>query len=195
MFDENGQLHTLEGVAASTLILLVIIYAIDATSMTPLTSSTSNVHIETELLVLGQDILNNLDYSDPGYNSNLTNDILNWDGGTYILSDGKNYYIGGNTSTPPLNNSITYILYSTLVKKGIAHKVEFTYLDNNGTSFSTDSMIDNGNPSDNAVIVSRKIVLQNLQNSVAPSGYPIPDIDPSTNFYNIVLIKLYLWRT
>lgn len=192
MFDEKGQLHTLEGVAASTLILLVIIYAIDATSMTPLTSSTSNVHIETELLMLGQDTLNNLDYTEPGYNSNLTYDILKWDGRTYVLSDGTNYTEWGNISHR-LSNNITDIFYLTLVQKGIAHKVELTYLAKNGTSFSTEAMIDNGNPSDNSVIISRKIVLQNNSGTFDP-GNPILDIDPSTNFYNIVLVKLYLWR-
>ena len=191
MFDEKGQLHTLEGVAASTLILLVIIYAIDATSMTPLTSSTSNVHIETELLMLGQDILNNLDYAEPGYNSNLTNDILNWDGRTYVLSDGKNYTEWGNISHR-LSNNITDILYLTLVQKGIAHKLELTYLGKNGTSFYSETMIDNGNPSDNAIIVSRKIVLQN--SVTIASENPINDIDRSSNLYNIVLVKLYLWR-
>ena len=191
MFDEKGQLHTLEGVAASTLILLVIIYAIDATSMTPLTSSTSNVHIETELLMLGQDILNNLDYAEPGYNSNLTNDILNWDGRTYVLSDGTNYTEWGNISHR-LSNNITDILYLTLVQKGIAHKLELTYLGKNGTSFYSETMIDNGNPSDNAMIVSRKIVLQN--SVTIASENPINDIDRSSNLYNIVLVKLYLWR-
>lgn len=191
MFDEKGQLHTLEGVAASTIILLVIIYAIDATSMTPLTSSTSNVHIETELLMIGQDVLNNLDYAEAGFNSNLKNDILKWNGKTYVLSDGKNYTEWGGTAQ--FNNNITAILYSALVKKGIAHKLELTYLNKNGSSISTNAMIDNGNPSDSSVIVSRKIVLQNSDNIISNS--PIPDIDRSTNFYNLVSVKLYLWRT
>ena len=65
MFDDKAQLHTLEGVAASVILLIVIIYAIDATSMTPLTASTSSVHVESELQTLGQDIFNTLDYAEP----------------------------------------------------------------------------------------------------------------------------------
>lgn len=115
VFDEKGQMHTMEGVAAATIMLLVIVYAIDATSMTPLTSSTANVHVETELQVLGQDILGALDYAEPGYNSNLTNDILRWNGKEYIW-DGTNYMEKGNASysqnnlTNNLTNNLKYTL-------------------------------------------------------------------------------------
>jgi len=197
MLDEKAQLHTLEGVAAATLILLVIIYAIDATSMTPLTSSTSNAHVQSELVALGQDILNTLDYEEPGYNSKLKNDILNWDGNQYIWN-GYDYILDGGTNY--LNNSnLSSILKKTLISQGIAHKVEIVYLINSSNNIITsapDKMIDAGIPSNNAVIVSRKIVLQDTDctGGGCNSGKYL-DIDPSTNLYNIVDIKLILWRT
>ena len=190
MFDEKGQMHTLEGVAAATIMLLVIVYAIDATSMTPLTSSTANVHVETELQVLGQDILGALDYAEPGYNSNLKNDILRWNVKEYIWN-GTKYMEKGNASYPQnnLTNNLTNYLTSILITQGIAHSVELTYLTNNGTSLFTARMIYNGNPSDNAVIISRKIVLHNSDNPIV-----FTDIDPSSDLYNVVDIKLILWR-
>ena len=195
MFDEKAQLHTLEGVAAATLILLVIIYAIDATSITPLTSSTSNAHVESELMVLGQDILNTLDYEEPGYNSQLKSDILNWDGSQYIWT-GKDYKEndGSNTLNNTLNNSMAQNLKTTLISQGIAHRVEVVFLrsQNNMTFTSApETMIDAGIPSDNAVVVSRKIVLQNTD-IPSPNGL-IQDIGTS-NLYNIVDIRLFLWR-
>lgn len=193
MFDEKAQMHTLEGVAAATIMLLVIVYAIDATSMTPLTSSTANVHVETELQVLGQDILSALDYAEPGYNSKLKNDTLGWNGTEYIWNGSKYCKKGDTTCADRLNNNLATILNATLVRQGIAHNVEMTYLSDNGTSFSTQKMIYNGDPSNNAVIVSRKIVLQNSDFNPS-SDYPIKDIDPSTNLYNIVDVKLILWR-
>ena len=194
VFDEKGQMHTLEGVAAATIMLLVIVYAIDATSMTPLTSSTANVHVETELQVIGQDILGALDYAEPGYNSKLKNDVLVWSGREYIW-DGTNYMERGNASYSQnnLTNNLTKILKSTLVVQGIAHSVELTYLAKNGTSLLTQKMIYNGNPSDNAVIVSRKIVLHNSDNSYNPGNILLTDIDPS-DLYNVVDVKLILWR-
>jgi hypothetical protein len=197
MFDDKAQMHTLEGVAAATIMLLVIVYAIDATSMTPLTSSTANVHVETELQVLGQDIMGSLDYAEPGYNSNLKNDVLTWNGKEYIWN-GTKYMEKGNASHPEnnLTNNLTNILNATLIKQGIAHNVELTFLTNNGTSYSLpERMIYDGDPSENAVIVSRKIVLHD--GDINQTMYPnntIPDIDPSTNLYNIVDVKLILWR-
>ena len=207
MFDDKAQLHTLEGVAAATIILLVIIYAIDATSLTPLTSTSSNVHIEKELEFLGQDILNYLDYSEPGYGSKLRDDITNWDGSTYIWN-GSAYM---NDDNLMLNNSnLTSIFIQTLNKRGIAHNVELTFIDNSSFLPVTRTMIYNGDPSNNAVIVSRKIVLQNIgskngtlqrnddrgkdEDNISKENEIIPDIDPSSNFYNIVDVKIVMWR-
>ncbi|MCE8426268.1 MAG: hypothetical protein J5U17_10895 [Candidatus Methanoperedens sp.] len=197
MFDNKAQLHTLEGVAASALILLVIIYAIDATSITPLSSSTSNVHVESELALLGQDILNTLDYAEPGEISKLKKDIINWDGRQYQWS-GKKYVEIGNIENN-ISNNITEILNTTLISKGIAHRVEVSYIirSNNLTYASApELMIYAGVPSDNAVIISRKIVLQNSDIIRDPnSTNPIYDVDPATNFWNIADVKLVLWRT
>ncbi len=194
MFDEKAQLHTLEGVAAATILLLVIIYAIDATSMTPLTSSTSNVHVESELRALGQDILNTMDYTEPGYNSNLKNDIITWNGNEYIWS-GSGYLMKDNSAFN-LTNNLTVTLNNTLIKQGIAHNVELTYIENSTLLPNNRNMIYNGDPSTSAVIVSRKIVLQDAE-VPTDANNPIygKDIDPSTGLFNIVEVKLVLWRT
>lgn len=196
IFNDKAQMHTLEGVAAATIMLLVIVYAIDATSMTPLTSSTANLHVETEIGLLGQDILGALDYAEPGYNSNLKNDIATWNGKTYIWN-GTRYMEKGNASyiQNNLTNNLTNIMNSTLTGQGIAHNVELMFLSENGTSFSSAiSMIYNGDPSDNAVIVSRKLTLHNDDVNTTKYPNPIEDIDPSTNLFNIVEIRLTLWR-
>lgn len=191
MFDNEAQMHTLEGVAAAALMLLVIIYAIDATSMTPLTSSTANVHVEIELHALGQDILETLDYAEPGYNSKLKNDVLEWSGSEYIW-DGSQYTENGDPQNH-LSNNLTNILRLTLVPMGVAHNVELTSGTDNGTSYITQNMIYNGDPSNNAVILSRKITLHN-SDSINKNNTELIDIDPSSDFYNIIDIRLILWR-
>ena len=197
IFDEKAQLHTLEGVAAATLILLVIVYAIDATSMTPLTSSTASAHIETELQMLGQDILNSLDYNEPGYNSKLKDDILEWEGNQYLWN-GYDYIENGGSDYLQ-NSSLGETLKSVLVRNGIAHKVELTYLIISGNTTMPSApvtMIDAGVPSHNAVIVTRKIVLQDTDcTDECDEEKMIGDIDPSTELYNIVDVRLILWRT
>lgn len=189
MFDEKAQLHTLEGIIAATVMLLVLIYSIDATSLTPLTSSTANVHVESELQVLGQDILSALDYVEPGYNSSkLKTFISNWDGDRYIWS-GSNY----TNSTGALNRNLTIfnIFNKTLVQKGIAHNLVLTFIDNSTLAPTSLNMIYNGNPSENAVIISRKIVLHNGEMN---NQTKINDIDTSSNLKNIIDVKLILWR-
>lgn len=195
--DDRAQMHTLEGVAAATIMLLVIIYAIEATSMTPLTSSTANLHVETEVALLGQDILGALDYAEPGYNSKLKSDIAAWNGKTYTWN-GTKYMEKGNASYSQnnLTNNLTNIMSATLTSQGIAHNVELMWLTDNGTSFSSlSSMVYNGNPSDNAVIVSRKLTLHDGDiNFTKYPGNPLEDIDTTTNLYNIIEIRLTLWR-
>ncbi len=198
--DEKAQLHTLEGVAASILLLGVIIYAIDATSMTPLTSSTSNAHVESELAALGQDILNTLDYAEPGYNSKLKYDILNWDGREYLWNGTK--YIENTDviySQEILSNNLTEVLKSSLIRRGIAHKVELRYIkqkDNTTVPTEPFEWISAGVPSHNAVVVSKKIILQLSDTTGLDLGeYSIEPISSNTELFNIIEIKLVLWRT
>jgi hypothetical protein len=195
MFDEKAQLHTLEGVAAASIMLIVIIYAIDATSMTPLTASTSSVHVEAELRAMGQDIFNILDYAEPGYISKLKMDIAAWDGKEYIWS-GSNYTVKGTANVTGNLTNITELLNATLIRKGTAHNLDVVFLScrpDNTTYPVNVKIIFNGDPSNNAVIISRKIVLQDTDINTNYSG-PIEDIDPYSNFRNIVDIKLTLWR-
>ncbi len=191
MFNEKAQIHTLEGVAASLLMLLVIAYAIETTSVT---GSNTNVHVENELRSLGHDILNVLDFAEPGDSSNLKKDIAGWDGRQYIWS-GTDYIEKGSGN---ITNRIPYLsgmLESALAKQGIAHNVEMVFLKTNADNTTSPSIlriIYNGEPSHNAVIVSRKLVLHDTDNISISS--PVRDIDPSTGMYNIVEVRLVMWR-
>lgn len=196
MLDEKAQLFTLEGVAAASIMLIVIIYAIDATSMTPLTASTSSVHVEAELRAMGQDIFNILDYAEPGYRSKLKSDVVawSWNPREYIWS-GSNYTEKGTTNVTGNLTNITELFNATLIRQGTAHNLDFVFLypgADNKTYPVKIKVIFNGDPSNNAVIVSRKIVLHDSDNVNTDST--IKDIDSSSNFYNIVDIKLTLWR-
>jgi len=199
MSNEKAQMYTLEGMIAAAIMILIMVYTIEATSLTPLTSSTANVHVESELQAVGQDILEVLDYNEPGYDSRLKGDVSVWKGREYTWN-GTKYMESGNStySQNNLTNNLTEILSAILVRQGIAHNVEITFLvlnTDNSTSSSNSRMIYNGDPSNNAVMVFRKLVLHDgdVNNTKFPNN-PIGDIDPSTNLYNIVDVKLVLWR-
>jgi hypothetical protein len=118
--------------------------------------------------------------------------VLTWNGSEYIWS-GTNYTEKGGTVN--LTNNLTNILNATLIGQGIAHNLVVTFIDNNTFLPYNQYMIYNGDPSENAVIVSRKIALHDGDiNKTKYPNNPINDIDPSTNLYNIIDVKLILWR-
>ena len=194
----NGQLaqmHTLEAIMAATIMVMIIVFAVQATSLTPLTSSTANAHIEAQLQVIGQDMLSALDFSQYGQKSNLKNDLLNWNGDEYAWS-GDSYESRAINASISLNSSIEGMFTYILIPRGIAHNVQLSHMSDTGR-FSSIFYIYNGDPSDNAVIVSRKVVLSNPDignTSTFQINTGIVDIDDTTDLYNIVDVKLILWR-
>jgi hypothetical protein len=191
---EHAQMHTLEAIIASLIMISIIIFTVQATSLTPLTSSTANAHIEAQLQAMGQDMLNALSYSAYGQNSNLTNDVLNWNGEQYVWN-GTTYRTVRNPSYELQDSSLAQTLEFIAVKRGIAHNVHFSWVDEEGVTMSR-RYIYNGDPSNNAVVISKRVHLSdfdvgNTTEFAARSG--IPDADP-TDFYNIVNVKMTLWR-
>ncbi|MBN2489073.1 MAG: hypothetical protein JXA98_08600 [Methanosarcinaceae archaeon] len=187
-------MHTLEAVMAATIMVMVIIFTVQATSLTPLTSSTANAHIEAQLQTIGQDMLNALDYSAYGQTSSLKNDVLNWNGEEYVWN-GTHYRSRSSTDTL-VNSSIADMMIFVAVERGIAHNVEFTYLRDTGTTVTL-PYIYNGEPSNNAIIISRKVVLSDPDiedPAVFAANTTIQDMDVATDLYNIVNVKLSLWR-
>lgn len=181
-----AQIYTLEALMALLLIIGVIVFTVQATSLTPLTSSTANAHIEAQLQILGQDMLNSLDYAEYGQDSPLKKDILSWNG-TYYTWDSQNYR--AKSGIVLTNSSTAKLLETVAVKKGIAHNVELSWIEENGR-VKTMPYIYNGEPSDNAVIITKRVLLSNsdLPNII------IQDSDASTDFYNVIDVKLILWR-
>lgn len=193
--DAYAQMHTLEAVMAALIMVGVIVFAVEATSLTPLTSSTANAHIEAQLQTIGQDMLNALSYTPSGHNSDLKNDVMSWDGTEYVWN-GTAYRSRDSSNTTLLNSSLGDMFLFIAIPRGIAHNVHFTWINENGITMSS-PYIYNGDPSDNAVIVSKKVALSDYQvgnTSVFMTNTGIPDADTSSDFYNIVNIKMTLWR-
>lgn len=191
----SAQMHTLEAVIAAMIMVGIIIFAVQATSLTPLTSSTANAHIEAQLQTMGQDMLSALSYSSYGQDSQLKEDVMNWDGKEYVWN-GSTYRSTNNQNKTTLNSSLTDILTQIAVPRGIAHNVHFSWVADNGIVMDN-SYIYNGDPSDNAVMISKKVVLSDTDvgnETVFISKTSIPDADTSTGFYNIVNVKMTLWR-
>jgi hypothetical protein len=191
IIDESAQLHTLEALAASSLILAAMLFIIQATPLTPLTSSASHQQIEFYLATVGQDLLTTANYSpDPlNISSPLKSAILNWTGT-------RENNLQGNLQRKkqegrPLSEFEESLL-DTLSSRGIAYDLELIYINTSNFDLATAAVIWNGEPSDNAVIVYETVVLYDSDN-INPSN-PIKDIDTTSDFYNLALVKLTLWR-
>ena len=193
--DQLAQMHTLEAIMAATIMVSIIVFAVQATSLTPLTSSTANAHIEAQLQTIGQDMLSVLDNSQYDQKSDLKNDILNWNGDEYAWN-GTSYNSRASNASITLNSSMEDIFTYIAIPRGIAHNVQFSHISDTGR-FSSIFYIYNGDPSDNAIIVSRKVVLSNPDignTSTFQINTGIVDIDDNTDLYNIIDVKLILWR-
>ena len=59
--DDRGQIITIEAFIAAIILLVVLAVVVQATSVTPLTTSFTNQHVKYELQSMGQDILTSLD--------------------------------------------------------------------------------------------------------------------------------------
>ena len=193
--DSLGQMHTLEAVTATMIMVSVIVFTVQATSLTPLTSSTANAHIEAQMQTMGQDMLNVLDHASSGDTSPIRQDIISWNGEEFSWN-GTAYCSVTTNGYTLLNSSTAGVLKEIAVPRGIAHNVLFRYIDNSGLPQGT-AYIYNGDPSDNAVSISRKVLLSNHDISdpvafLANTG--IPDADSSSDFYNIIDVRLTLWR-
>jgi hypothetical protein len=193
--ETHAQMHTLEAIMASLIMVAIIVYTVQATSLTPLTSSTANAHIEAQLQTMGQDMLNALSYSAYGHDSDLKTDILDWDGKQYVWN-GTAY----STIKSPIyelqSSSLARTLELIAVRRGIAHNVYFSWVDEEGVTASR-RYIYNGDPSNNAVVISKRVQLSNDDVGSAAdfeTRTGIPDADNSTDFYNIINVKMALWR-
>ena len=189
-----AQMHTLEAIMAATIMVSIIVFAVQATSLTPLTSSTANAHIEAQLQTMGQDMLSAIDYAQYDQRSELKNDILDWNGDEYAWG-GDSYESRSNASIT-LDSSMVDMLTYIAIPRGIAHNVQLSHMSDTGR-FSSIFYIYNGDPSDNAVIVSRKVLLSNPDignTSTFQTNTGIIDIDDTTDLYNIIDVKLILWR-
>lgn len=192
--NDRAQLYTMEGIASAMLLIVVVIFVLKAAPLTPNTSSASHLQVEKELEFKGQDLLTILDYSPvEGQNSQLKQGIIEWTGSEF---DGQAAIrpLGGPT------NVTAGILRQVLGEKGIAYNLEVYYDPLSGAE--PRKMLWNGRPSDNAVIVSRKIVLHDedlYYSDRTPKNQGLIDIIPdmdsdSSEFYNIVVVRLTLWR-
>ena len=195
----RGQAHTLEGVAASLIVLSAMVFAIQMTAVTPLTASTSSQHIENQLQATAKGVL--VTASETG---SLRRAMLYWNNSSkrfHDTNDAQGYY----TNDPP-DNDFGDALSRAFDSEGIAYNVYLHYAAANGDRLRR-RYVYRGVPSDNAISASHAVTLtdddalydddgtRNATANVANSdSFYAPDTGDDRSLYNVVRVEVVAWR-
>ncbi len=193
----RAQAHTLEAFVAAVLIVGGLIFATQATAVTPLSASTSNQHIENQQGSTIEGLL-----ATSAENGALTEALLYWDpeNGTFEDAPENGVY----AEAPP--NGFGSALDRTLTQRQIAFNVDVRYATADGGT-DVEPMVRMGEPSDNAVVATRSIGLYNASRLTGgdtrqlheidddpDAEFYAPDIEASGQLYNVVEVEVTAWR-
>ncbi|WP_253737913.1 DUF7288 family protein [Halohasta salina] len=191
---DRGQAHTVEAFIAALLLLSALLFAMQATAVTPLSASTSNQHIENQQRALADGLLSTA--ADDG---SLQETVLYWNAsrGAFQDSGETGYYQRAGSQT-----AFLAALNETLAERRIAYNVRVRYFDANATAVSTDPLVSLGQPSDNAVTASRTITLTNESRltgdctsdcRLETEPFYASSVDDG-QLYNRVEVRITTWR-
>ncbi len=181
MNNTHGQMYTLEGAASAIMMIFLISFIVQASPLTPLTSSSSHQQVEAQIETRGNDLMIVLDIVPDGDTySPLKQAVIDWTGAEFN---------GQSEIYPAFVLNLADTFDSILLADGTAYNFEVLYLDNNN-NWNSKRMFWNGRPSDNAITISKKITIHDEDDIKASF---IPDIS-DTEFYNILDLRLTLWR-
>lgn len=191
----RAQAFTLEAFSASLLLIGSILFALQVTAVTPLTSSTASQHLENQQQQVAAGLLDTA-----VSNGSLRESLLYWNdtGGRFYGADSDEgvYTIGG----PP--TTFGAMLNRTFRGRGVAFNVNLWYV-TTADSVRREQLVNFGTPSDNAVSARRTITLYDDDELTAPgfseeltetSNYFTRDIAPNSGVYTIVRVEVVVWR-
>lgn len=206
---ERGQAYALEAIVASLILLGGLVFALQATAVTPLSASTSSQHIENQQAATAEGVL-----AAAAENGSLRPAVLNWNssGGKFHGAEvNRSYY----TNDAPENQFGT-LLSRAFDGRGIVYNVYVHYWndrDDDGTveERETQRMVYRGEPTDNAAAATRAVTLydddelyneSNVANGTVVSGsdFYAEDVTDNSNantntaVYNVVTVEVVVWR-
>lgn len=190
----RGQAHTLEGVIAALLVVSSVVFALQMATVTPLTASTANQHIENQERAAAAGLL-----AAAAEENALRPSILYWN------ADERRFHgVGtiGYYDTHPPGTRFGELLNESF--EGVAYNVNFYYHLPSGER-RVRRFVYSGNPSDDAVAVTRKVTLYDGDFLRDASGgksartldeapFFAPDASPGGHLYNVVEVEVVVWQ-
>lgn len=190
----RAQAHSLEAIFAAFVILSGLVFALQATAVTPLSASTSSQYIENQHRATAEGIL-----TTAGDTGALRVAVLNWNDTTDAFYDADTDYYSHN----PPDNRFGDMLEQAFVRQGIVVNVDVSFETDNERRRSR-RLVYNGNPSDNAASATTSVVLfdsdvlydggeNRTETTISSSTFYAPDVATS-DVYNVLTVRVVVWR-
>jgi hypothetical protein len=192
---DRAQIHTLEAIVGSLLLVASIAFAMQMTAVTPLSASTSSQHIENQLQSSATGVLAGAASTDE-----LEPALLAWDwrNETFHGTTTDAFY---TSRAPP--NAFGDRLERAFADRGIAYNVRVEY--SNGGGIVSRWWVYRGEPSDNAVRAAKTVVLTNdarlrdenmavTAQELNGTNFYAPDIASASGTYNVAQVEVIVWR-
>lgn len=193
----RGQSYVLEGIAGGVIVLAAVLFAIQATAVTPLSVSTANKHIENQERFQAEGVLD-----EASRDGTLEDAILYWNPDNRTFVDGSTSGYDGDIRDPAPNEFLAMV-NRTFSDEQIAVNIYVTFT-NNANRTGTQRLLYQGTPSDNAVSANTMIVLYDDDRFSAPetngtladdpNAFYAPDAAPNASVYNVMEVRVVLWR-
>lgn len=194
--DDRGQALTLEAILASVLLISSLVFAFQATAVTPVSSTAASTNEEVQRASVAAGILDVM-----VANGSAKRAILAWNDSSGFLGTGAaDYFVAGG---PP--NAFGRTLDGQLATDGVVYNVDLVYVTANDT-LETTPLVDQGTPSDRATRVVRTVTLFDDDLLIDADGHPTNvTVDDSSTFYapnaasgdlyNVVRVEVTVWRS
>lgn len=193
----RGQAFSLEAITASLLLIGGLVFALQATAVTPLSASTSSQHIENQQQATAEGVL-----AAGVEQGTLRTAVLNWNdtGGRFygVSNPNRSYFVN---DVP--DNEFGERLNRTFTRRGIVFNAFVVYEEDDNEV--RQRLIYRGEPSDNAVSATTTVTLfdddvlydgnQTATNTtIDRSNFYIADSFDSTGVYAVVEVEVVVWR-
>jgi len=196
---DRGQAHTVEAFIAALLLISGLLFAMQATAVTPLSASTSNQHIENQQRAVAHDLL-----ATAAADGSLEEAVLYWNASGEAFQDSPEagYYTNAGSQ-----NEFLASLNHTLRERRIAYNVRVRYHNTTPSEpeVRTKRMVWMGEPSDNAITASRTVTLSEESRLTGDDNRTLAEVaDGEGSFYapnadsglvyNRIEVRITTWR-
>lgn len=200
---DRAQAYTLEGFIGAMVLLLAVLFALQAVVITPTTGGLADRTVQSQLQQESQDAL-----AVASQDGNLSETVRNWNTteGEFHNATEENLEQDERTYMPGefANQSrLGAILQDRYTNDGWSYNVDLVYED--GDDFNTTHLVYQGSPPSDAFTASHVVTLyeddnvtegneSSLEDAYEDNGYPIPPAETDSGYlYNLIEVRVIIW--